>query len=73
MLLSSGGELETYTHIDQSALRWEMGKIKKLMTDFDERLGKRKKQLDESVQLHKLIESVGLSGLEANDVVVVCT
>ena len=35
-----------------------MGKIKQLMTDFDDRLGKRKKKIDESVQLHKLTEMV---------------
>lgn len=35
-----------------------MGKIKQLMTDFDSRLSKRKKKLNDSVKLHRLIESV---------------
>ena len=57
-LLQSGTILETLKHTDHSTIHLLMGKIKQLMTDFDDRLGKRKKKIDESVQLHKLTEMV---------------
>jgi hypothetical protein len=55
-LLQSGTILETLKHTDHDTISTLMGKIKQLMTDFDDRLGKRKKKIDESVQLHKLTE-----------------
>jgi hypothetical protein len=57
-LLESGTILETLKHTDHDTISTLMGKIKQLMTDFDDRLGKRKKKIDESVQLHKLTEMV---------------
>ena len=60
-LIKNGGELESHPHADQQIVQQIMGKIKQLMSDFDERLGKRKKKLDESVTLHRLIESVSSS------------
>ena len=57
-LLQSGTILETLKHTDHDTISTLMGKIKQLMTDFDDRLGKRKKKIDESVQLHKLTEMV---------------
>ena len=57
-LLESGTILETLEHTDHDTISTLMGKIKQLMTDFDDRLGKRKKKIDESVQLHKLTEMV---------------
>lgn len=57
-LLESGTILETLKHTDHNTIHTLMGKIKQLMTDFDDRLGKRKKKIDESVQLHKLTEMV---------------
>ena len=57
-LLHSGTILETLKHTDHDTINTLMGKIKQLMTDFDDRLGKRKKKIDESVQLHKLTEMV---------------
>ena len=57
-LLQSGTILETLKHTDHDTINTLMGKIKQLMTDFDDRLGKRKKKIDESVQLHKLTEMV---------------
>ena len=57
-VLQSGTILETLKHTDRSTIHTLMGKIKQLMTDFDDRLGKRKKKIDESVQLHKLTEMV---------------
>lgn len=57
-LLQSGTILETLKHTDHTTIHTLMGKIKQLMTDFDDRLGKRKKKIDESVQLHKLTELV---------------
>ena len=59
-LLQSGTILETLKHTDHGTINTLMGKIKQLMTDFDDRLGKRKKKIDESVQLHKLTEMVSV-------------
>jgi hypothetical protein len=55
-LLQSGTILETLKHTDHGKINTLMGKIKQLMNDFDDRIGKRKKKIDESVQLHKLTE-----------------
>ena len=57
-LLQSGTILETLKHTDHEKIHTLMGKIKQLMNDFDDRIGKRKKKIDESVQLHKLTEMV---------------
>ena len=57
-LLQSGTILETLKHTDHGKINTLMGKIKQLMNDFDDRIGKRKKKIDESVQLHKLTEMV---------------
>lgn len=56
ILLQSASILETQRHTDRGSINALMGKIKQLMTDFDDRLGKRKKKIDESVQLQKLTE-----------------
>ena len=61
-LIKNGSELEALPHTDHPTIHWLMGKIKQLMTDFDDRLAKRKKKLDESVRLHRLIESVSEYG-----------
>lgn len=41
-------------HTNQESVQPLMGKIKQLVTDFDSRLSKRKKKLDDSVRLHRL-------------------
>lgn len=57
-LLASGAELEQLPYSDQEKVAPLMGKIKQLVTDFDSRLSKRKKKLDDSVRLHKLTAAV---------------
>ena len=57
-IVQSGSELESHPFTDKQTIHWLMGKIKQLMTDFDSRLSKRKKKLNDSVKLHRLIESV---------------
>ena len=61
-LLSSGEELEQLPYADQNTLQPLMGKIKQLVTDFDSRLSKRKKKLDDSVRLHRLTAAVSRWG-----------
>lgn len=62
-LLNSGTELEQTPYADQETVQSLMGKIKQLVTDFDSRLSKRKKKLDDSVRLHRLTAAVSLSSL----------
>lgn len=62
-VLKAGTDLQQSSHTDQQSVQWLMGKIKQLMTDFDDRLGKRKKKLDDSVKLHRLTESVSVVGV----------
>ena len=57
-LLESGAELEQLPYTDQTTVGPLMGKIKQLVTDFDSRLSKRKKKLDDSVRLHRLTAAV---------------
>lgn len=59
-LLSSGEELEQLPYADQNSVQPLMGKIKQLVTDFDSRLSKRKKKLDDSVRLHRLTAAVSV-------------
>lgn len=49
-----------------------MGKIQHLMTDFELRLAKRKKKLNDSVQLHRLIESVSTMYVYMYDCMKLC-
>ena len=57
-LLDSGAELEQLPYTDTNTVAPLMGKIKQLVTDFDSRLSKRKKKLDDSVRLHRLTAAV---------------
>ena len=59
-LVSSGGELEKLPYTNKNTVQPLMGKIKQLVTDFDSRLSKRKKKLDDSVRLHRLTETVSI-------------
>ncbi len=57
-MVVSGSELEQSTYTDRSTVNPLMGKIKQLVTEFDTKLSKRKKKLDDSVRLHRLTEAV---------------
>ena len=61
-LLTSGAELELTPYTDQQTVQPLMGKIKQLVNDFDSRLSKRKKKLDDSVRLHRLTAAVSDCG-----------
>lgn len=50
--------MELLSHTNQESVQPLMGKIKQLVTDFDSRLSKRKKKLDDSVRLHRLTAAV---------------
>jgi hypothetical protein len=50
--------LEKLPYANRSTVQPLMGKIKQLVSDFDSRLSKRKKKLDDSVKLHRLTAAV---------------
>ena len=58
VIVQSGSELEQNPHTDQQTVHSLMSKIQTFMSDFDQKIGKRKRKLSDSVRLHKLIEKV---------------
>ena len=60
VIVKNGSELEQNPHTNQQTVHSLMGKIQTFMGDFDQKLGKMKGKLSDSVRLHKLIEKVGV-------------
>ncbi len=57
-IVQSGSELEQNPHTDQQTVTGLMSKIQTFMSDFDQKLGKRKSTLGDAVRLHRLVEKV---------------
>jgi len=66
-LLSSGEELGQLADSSRVTVQPLMGKIKQLVTDFDSRLSKRKKKLDDSVRLHRLTAAVSFASAAVSE------